>query len=190
MRPGLSELLFPPAQRLGAFWYSGPVKTVTAKGRQAWRVWLRKHHATETEIWLLMFKKHTGKASVTYLDSLKEALCFGWIDTRVRRVDDERYVTRFSPRRPQSQWSTTNVKLYRELDRAGLMTEAGRRVFRRKSRVYTPVAGKHAYAWHQAHQLGKQPTLRDRISWHREHQKHCGCRPIPQNLRGYFERAA
>lgn len=109
------------------------MKTLTAKNRQQWRAWLQRHHQKEKEMWLMSYKKHTGKPTIPYLDALKEALCFGWIDTLVKRIDDERYATRFTPRRLESQWSATNVKLYRALERAGLMTEAGRKAFKNKA---------------------------------------------------------
>lgn len=117
--------------------------TFSPRTRAAWRLWLKKNHAKKREVWLLSYKKHTGKPSLPFQDALEEALCFGWIDTKVRRVNDDRYVTRYTPRQPKSQWSTTNVNLYRKLERAGLMTAAGRTAFRAKSRVYTPVLVKH-----------------------------------------------
>lgn len=162
------------------------MNTFYAKDRKSWREWLKNNCYKEPEIWLLMYKKHTGKFTLPYQDALEEALCFGWIDTRVKRVNDEKYVTRFSPRAAKSQWSTTNVALYRALKRAGLVTAAGEKAFLGKSRIYKPVTGKNAWGWHQTHKLGKFPTLKRRITWHREHQKHCGCRPIPKSLLPYF----
>jgi uncharacterized protein YdeI (YjbR/CyaY-like superfamily) len=61
-------------------------------GRAEWRRWLRKNHAVEDEIWLVQYKKHTGKAGISYEDAVEEALCFGWIDSIVRRLDDARYM--------------------------------------------------------------------------------------------------
>lgn len=103
-----------------------------AADRSAWRRWLKKNHATASEVWLVYYKKHTGKPSVTYLDSVREALCFGWIDGIVRRIDDETYTHRFTPRRPGSRWSSTNVRLAKELIASGDMTDAGLAAYRRR----------------------------------------------------------
>lgn len=99
------------------------------RDRHAWRKWLARHHRTATEVWLAYFKKHTGKPSVTYAESVEEALCFGWIDGIRKRIDDQRYAHRFSPRRPGSQWSKTNVERARRLIADGQMTKAGRAKF-------------------------------------------------------------
>ncbi|HSE08103.1 MAG TPA: YdeI/OmpD-associated family protein [Nocardioidaceae bacterium] len=92
----------------------------------AWRAWLQKHHATEKELWLGFWKKHTNHAGLTYEDAVEQALCFGWIDGVLNRVDDRRHRIRFTPRRPGSNWSKVNVEKVAELERRGLMTEAGR----------------------------------------------------------------
>lgn len=97
--------------------------------RKAWRTWLVENHASENEVWLAYYKKHTGKASVTYMDSVKEALCFGWIDGLKKRLDDERYTHRFTPRRASSQWSPQNIELAEELIASGKMAEAGLAAF-------------------------------------------------------------
>jgi len=103
---------------------------ITPTSREEWRAWLEKHHAMETEVWLVYYKKHTGKPSVSYIESVKEALCFGWIDGIKKRIDDERYMHRFTPRRPGSKWSPTNIRLAKELIETGLMTDAGMETFR------------------------------------------------------------
>lgn len=102
---------------------------VFARDRETWRAWLAKHHASESEVWLVYFKKHTGKPSVGYLDSVKEALCFGWIDGLKKRIDDETYAHRFTPRKPRSKWSPQNTRLAEELIALGLMTQAGLSAF-------------------------------------------------------------
>ena len=71
--------------------------------------WLADHHETETEVWVGYWKKATGKPSLTWSESVDEALCFGWIDAMRRRIDDERYSIRFTPRKPASNWSAVNV---------------------------------------------------------------------------------
>ncbi len=94
-------------------------------GREDWRAWLVAHHATAQEIWLIVHKKHAGKAGLTYLDALEEALCFGWIDGILKRIDDEKHTIRFSPRRKNSIWSELNKKRVAKLIQEGRMTEAG-----------------------------------------------------------------
>ncbi len=86
--------------------------TVSPKSRAAWRGWLERHHARRDEIWLVYYKKHTGKATVSYDEAVEEALCFGWIDGRVKRVDDERHMQRFTPRRKGSVWSVVNLRRF------------------------------------------------------------------------------
>jgi len=103
--------------------------------RGEWRAWLENNHATENEVWLVYYKKHTNKPSITYIESVKEALCFGWIDSIKKSVDDERYMHRFTPRKPNSKWSPTNIKLAKELIETGAMTEAGLVAYR-KRRTY------------------------------------------------------
>ena len=157
------------------------------KNRKSWRKWLERNHNKKKEIWLTFYKKHTNKESIPYIDVLKEALCFGWIDGTVKRIDENIYVQRFTPRRPKSQWSTTNVKYYEELLKEGLVTEAGKGAFENKLSVYNPVLGKNAAKWHMENKLGRSASINKRIKWHKEHQKHCGCRPIPKSLLKYLK---
>jgi uncharacterized protein YdeI (YjbR/CyaY-like superfamily) len=103
--------------------------------REAWRNWLTENHASAKEVWLVYYKKHTGKASVSYIDSVKEALCFGWIDGLKKRIDDETYAHRFTPRKARSKWSPQNIGLAKDLIESGLMTEAGLAVFK-QGRTY------------------------------------------------------
>jgi len=105
---------------------------LSVSDRKAWRSWLAENHASENEVWLAYFKKHTGKASVSYIDSVKEALCFGWIDGLKRRVDDERYAHRFTPRKASSKWSPLNIKLAEELIESGGMMKAGLAAFEQR----------------------------------------------------------
>jgi uncharacterized protein YdeI (YjbR/CyaY-like superfamily) len=97
----------------------------TPRSRKAWRNWLERNHATAAEVWLVYYKRHTGKATVSYGDSVEEALCFGWIDGVRRAIDEERYEHRFSPRKPNSDWSEINKRRVAKLTAAGLMTPAG-----------------------------------------------------------------
>ena len=101
---------------------------VDIRTRAKWREWLEKHHATSAGVWFVMHKKHTGVKCVSYDDAVREALCFGWIDSLERRLDDERYVLKFSPRKPGSNWADSNRKRWAELKAAGLLAPAGRKL--------------------------------------------------------------
>jgi uncharacterized protein YdeI (YjbR/CyaY-like superfamily) len=91
-----------------------------------WRAWLAAHHASESEVWLIFHKQHTGKPSVAYLDALDEALCFGWIDSLIKRIDEDRFARKFTPRKPESKWSDVNRKRYAALAKAGRLKPAGK----------------------------------------------------------------
>lgn len=94
--------------------------------RSAWRRWLATHHASSVGIWLLRHKRHAGIASMSYEDLVCEALCFGWIDSLIRRLDDDRYTIKVTPRRPTSKWSDLNRKRWARLEAAGLLAAPGR----------------------------------------------------------------
>ncbi len=95
--------------------------------RDEWRAWLRKNHAGKQGVWLVFYKKHTGKPSLPYDEAVEEALCFGWIDSQVNRLDDERYIQKFTQRKKNSTWSALNKKRVQKMVRLGRMTEAGLR---------------------------------------------------------------
>ena len=99
--------------------------TLEVRNREQWRTWLGKHHASSPGIWLVCYKDHTGVKSILYEDTVREALCFGWIDSLVKRLDDDRYARKLTPRRPTSKWSDINRKRWAELNAAGLLTSAG-----------------------------------------------------------------
>src|SRR4051794_15393532 len=101
------------------------MKTLEVQTVDGWRDWLDEHHQTETEVWLVVFKKHTGVRAVDYKDALDEALCVGWVDSLVKRLDDRRYALKFTPRRPDSRWSGTNRKRYAELQASGRLKAGG-----------------------------------------------------------------
>jgi hypothetical protein len=90
-----------------------------------WREWLERHHDSESEVWLIFHKKHTGKPSVAYTDALDEALCYGWIDSLIKRIDANRYARKFTPRKAESKWSSVNIKRYAELRAANRLKEPG-----------------------------------------------------------------
>ncbi|HET9274904.1 MAG TPA: YdeI/OmpD-associated family protein [Gemmatimonadales bacterium] len=93
------------------------------------RAWLEKHHAKEQELWIGFWKQDSGKAGIVYRQALDEALCFGWIDGIVRRLDQLSYMQRFTPRQARSYWSTVNIARAEELEREGRMAPAGLAAF-------------------------------------------------------------
>src|SRR5678815_1095392 len=80
------------------------MKTLLVRSLERWRDWLAKHHDSESEVWLVFHKQHTGIASIDYQDALDEALCFGWVDSLIKRLTDRRFARKFTPRRADSQW--------------------------------------------------------------------------------------
>jgi uncharacterized protein YdeI (YjbR/CyaY-like superfamily) len=100
-------------------------KTLYVSTREEWRRWLEKNGTKESVIWLIFYKRHSGKRSLPYSDAVEEALCFGWIDSIIKRFDDEKYIQKFTPRQEKSTWSTLNVRRVREMIKAGRMTERG-----------------------------------------------------------------
>ena len=100
-------------------------ETVYVPTRAEWRAWLAKHHATKREIWLIYYKKGSGKPRVAYDDAVEEALCYGWIDSTTKAVDADRYAQRFTPRKAGSDWAMSNLIRIKRLVAAGLMTPAG-----------------------------------------------------------------
>ena len=107
----------------------------------AFRAWLRKHHQTADELWVGYYRKDSGKPSITWQESVDEALCFGWIDGIRKKVSDQAYTNRFTPRRAGSNWSAINIAKVEELSKQKRMQAAGVAAFAKrtelKSRVYT-----------------------------------------------------
>lgn len=95
----------------------------------AFRAWLDANHASATELWVGYYKRSSGKRSITWPESVDEALCVGWIDGIRRSIDDERYMIRFTPRKAKSTWSAVNVAKIAKLERDGRMRDAGRKAF-------------------------------------------------------------
>ena len=95
------------------------------KSRKAWRAWLEKNHACSEGVWLVYAKKHSGHPSLTYNDAVEEALCFGWIDSRINPIDDDFYMQVFTPRKRGSAWSPLNKARLERLLTAGLMAPSG-----------------------------------------------------------------
>lgn len=141
------------------------------------RAWLEKHHDKESELLVGFHKRETGKPSMTWPQSVDEALCFGWIDGVRKGVDDERYTIRFTPRKPKSNWSNVNIRRVAELKELGRMTPAGLKAFETRetkrdyayeetrSRTFTPElekqfrANKKAWAFFEKQPPGYRKTL-------------------------------
>jgi uncharacterized protein YdeI (YjbR/CyaY-like superfamily) len=101
-------------------------ETLYVTNRDEFRKWLIPNHKVKKEIWLIQYKKATKKPSINYVEAVEEAICFGWIDGFEKGMDAERYATRFSPRRPKSNWTNTNKDRARKMIAEGRMTPAGR----------------------------------------------------------------
>jgi uncharacterized protein YdeI (YjbR/CyaY-like superfamily) len=99
--------------------------TLEVRSRRRWRAWLSAHHASSPGIWLVFYKYHTGRKSMPVEDAAREALCFGWIDSLIKRLDDDRYAVKVTPRKSTSKWSDINRRRWTELKAAGLLTPAG-----------------------------------------------------------------
>lgn len=102
------------------------------KTQSDFRQWLAAHHASETELWVGFYKKDSGRASITWPESVDEALCHGWIDGIRKNIDDISYKIRFTPRKQRSTWSAVNIKRVGELRKQGLMADAGLEAFGRR----------------------------------------------------------
>jgi len=100
-------------------------KTLYVTSRRDWRDWLAKNHQRKPEIWLIYYKKNSGRPRIDYNHAVEEALCYGWIDSTVKSIDDEKFVQRFTPRRKGSSLSQMNRERIWRLAEEGRMTEAG-----------------------------------------------------------------
>jgi len=116
----------------------GPVPPVFFESARAFRDWLQAHHATERELWVGFYKKGSGRTGLTYQEAVDEALCHGWIDGKLRRIDDVCHQVRFTPRKPTSYWSTINIRKVAELTKAGRMTSAGLAMFDARRKAAAP----------------------------------------------------
>lgn len=94
---------------------SRKMKTLYVSDRKTWRTWLRQHYKSEKEIWLVYYKKGSARPRIAYNDAVEEALCFGWIDSTIRTIDDKRFAQRFSPRKPKSSYSPANKERLKSL---------------------------------------------------------------------------
>jgi uncharacterized protein YdeI (YjbR/CyaY-like superfamily) len=97
-----------------------------------WRAWLEQHHADADELWVGFYKRGSGRASITWPESVDGALCFGWIDGVRHSIDEVSYTIRFTPRKPRSTWSAINIKRMKELQKSGLVHPEGLAAFQRR----------------------------------------------------------
>jgi uncharacterized protein YdeI (YjbR/CyaY-like superfamily) len=102
-----------------------PANSVHPETRAEWRAWLEEHHTRKEGVWLVSYKKHTGRPRIEYAESVEEALCFGWVDSKPNKLDDERSLLWFAPRKPGSGWARPNKERVERLLAAGRMAPAG-----------------------------------------------------------------
>jgi uncharacterized protein YdeI (YjbR/CyaY-like superfamily) len=139
------------------------VRPIYFRSASKWRAWLQRHHADSDEVLVGFHRRGTGKPSLTWSESVDEALCFGWIDGVRRRVDAERYTIRFTPRKPTSTWSAVNVARMRALEDAGRMTAPGRAAFDRRREDRTAI-----YSYEQRHLASFDPAAERRFRTNRK----------------------
>jgi uncharacterized protein YdeI (YjbR/CyaY-like superfamily) len=101
------------------------LKLLEVRSRQQWRRWLKQNHASSAGVWLVFYKGDTRPQGLSYEDLVREALCFGWIDSLIKRLDDDRYARKLTPRKPTSKWSEINRQRWAELKESGLLAPAG-----------------------------------------------------------------
>jgi len=93
--------------------------------RNEWRTWLEKNHTTKKEVWLVHYKKRAKKGRLNHIDAVEEALCFGWIDSKLKKIDEDRFILKYSPRKSKSVWSKINKEKAEAMNISGKMTKAG-----------------------------------------------------------------
>lgn len=111
------------------------MKTLYVKDRSRWRAWLEKNSQRVREVWLVHYKRDSGRPRIAYADAVEEAICFGWIDGKIKKLDEARYAQRYTPRKPDSKWSELNIRRAEKLIQEGKMTPAGRKVFDPRKRM-------------------------------------------------------
>jgi uncharacterized protein YdeI (YjbR/CyaY-like superfamily) len=125
------------------------------KTRKEWRDWLKKNHSKTTEAWIIIHKKKSKKEGLKYLEAVEEALCYGWIDSKMNRVDEDTFRQRFSPRRKNSIWSKSNRKLATRLIEEGKMMKAGYEAIKE---------GKRSGKWQDAYSSKTLPPIPEDLS--------------------------
>jgi len=125
---------------------------------EEFRAWLEQHHDTATELWVGLYKKRSGRPSITWPEAVDEALCFGWIDSVRQSIDDESYMNRFTPRKPDSNWSAVNVRRVGELTKQRRMRAAGLKAFGQRRQGKTAI-----YSYEQRHAVKLDPAFERRF---------------------------
>jgi uncharacterized protein YdeI (YjbR/CyaY-like superfamily) len=157
--PGLpGEARAPSDQKGYSYCPAGRLTPRFFKTPAAFRVWLARHHRTQRELHVGFYKRDSGKPSITWPESVDEALSFGWIDGIRHRLDDARYTIRFTPRKPGSNWSAVNLKRVRALLKAGRMRPAGLKVFQERDRKKAGL-----YSFEQRRQIKLPPRFEKRL---------------------------
>lgn len=126
------------------------IKTLFVKNNSEWRKWLKNNHRKEKEIWLVHYKKHSGMQGISYKNALEEAICFGWIDSKMKSLDGEKFILRYSPRNKKSLWSEINKNTALKMIKDGKMTEQG---------FTTIEEAKQNGNWASAYTSKKKPTI-------------------------------
>jgi uncharacterized protein YdeI (YjbR/CyaY-like superfamily) len=137
---------------------SDSMESATFQTPAAFRRWLEQHHDSATELWVGYYRKATGTPTMTWQESVDEALCFGWIDGIRKRIDDERYMNRFTPRRRGSSWSAVNIRRVQELTRQGRMHPAGLKAFEARREDRSGI-----YSYEQRHTATFSPDFEKRF---------------------------
>jgi uncharacterized protein YdeI (YjbR/CyaY-like superfamily) len=101
------------------------LSALEVRSSQAWRAWLKEHHASSPGVWLVFYKGRTAHKSIPYEDAVCQALCYGWVDSLIRRLDAGRYARKFTPRKPTSKWSDSNRSRWAKLKEQGLLAGPG-----------------------------------------------------------------
>jgi uncharacterized protein YdeI (YjbR/CyaY-like superfamily) len=130
---------------------------------QEFHAWLEEHHTTATELWMGLYKKGSGRPSITWPEAVDEALCFGWVDSIRRRIDDESFMNRFTPRKPTSNWSAVNISRVQELTKQRRMRAAGLKAFRERRENTTA-----RYSYEQRHLAKLEPAQERRFRANRK----------------------
>ena len=131
----------------------GPIRPLFFATPAELRRWLQKHHSSASELWVGLYKKGSGRPSVTWPEVVEQALCFGWIDGVRKSLGPDAYVNRLTPRQPSSNWSLINIAKVKELEAKGLMRPAGRAAFAKRSSQRSGV-----YSFEQRHQIELAPA--------------------------------
>src|SRR5260221_10408075 len=142
-----------PSELMGGYAVMGCMETRHFKTPAEFRAWLAEHHATASELGVVLYTKASGEPTMTWSEAVDQALCFGWIDSVARRLDETRRVQRFTPRKPKSNWSAVNIKKVAELTAQGLMEPAGLAAFARRKEARSGV-----YSYENRHLAALDPA--------------------------------